>query len=1188
MKIFYYLLTVIVFNGMQLMSQEVVSLVPLSEADKKKLAALPEWPFEPQTRRIELPAVVDNSATPYMRPLVSQVGLECGQASSIGIQFTYEINAKRKVPGNLPENQYATHFTYNFLNGGSNAGISYYESFEIVKYAGNPSVATYGGMATGGPSRWMDGYANYLSAMKNRIENLYSIKTNTVEGLLKVKHWIYDHGDGSEMGGMVSFYSQFTNPPNVFPAGVPEAGKHVITWWGSSPDHAMTIVGYNDNIRWDYNGDGQYTNHVDLNGDGIIDVRDWEIGGFKMANTYGSISGWGDQGFSYMMYKTLADATGQGGIWNNQVVVAEVKENYMPALTAKVNLTYSCRNKLKIMAGLSLDPLATTPEYSLNFPMFDFQGGCNPMQGIGSSSSIEIGLDLTPLLVHLPSGQQAKYFLTIIEDDPTSAYSGTINGYSIIDYTGSGAVQMVYPQTNIPIQNNTATHLGILATIHYPIVSVDTTNLSPVTLYVPQQVQLQAMGGQAPYYWYKLYEVQTQHAQSLMPLTGGQKLNLTNNSDGFAEVQLPFSFPYFGEKYNKIYPSVDGFIMFEPSLSPWPYYIAGRSYLIQKKIVAPALSKPFQITAATDGIWAEVLDNQVIIRWKLSVYGMSGNGHVNMVARLHSDGRIEFFYGSFTVSSFIARFAGISAGDGINYTLLHGPGFFTPSIQQHTTFITQYQAETVKVSLRGKMEVMINEYIDSLAVRLLVRDRNGISNRRTYYLKPQGMLMEYTYSAGGDQTISFGETVVVDVQLTNINPFVVTDGQLSLQIEDPYITSVSGSISLPSLEPGATVSFPAAFLFEVGLQVPDQYNFSANLSYVTLDGSWTRPLLFKAHSPNLLLQNLQVNDGQNGILEPGETASLIFNLRNTGSASLQGIEFQLLTSDLYTTVVTDSAFAASWPPGASLPVSFVVQLNAQTPLQHTITFTLDLASEQGYTKQFTIPLMTSLVVENFESGGFTTFAWEMVGQAPWVIATQQPWEGDRCARSGTIPNSAASELKLNYNVAFADSISFYYKVSSENNYDFLKFFVGGVQKAQWSGEKPWSRAVFSVAAGPTSFRWRYEKDFSVASGSDCAWLDYIVFPSRTVFTHIELREPPQVRFYPNPAGDWLAVEMMAEDNDIWHFVLTDAMGKLVTQWHQRPDSGTPRRISLSQLNAGYYHLIWTNGKSTFSKSLIRY
>lgn len=1188
MRVFYNLVIVLIIWTLPAKSQQTISLQPLSSADSIKLASLPEWPFNPQSRRVELPAVVDNSATPYMRPLIAQVGLECGQASSIGIMFTYELNAKRKVPGNLPENQCATHFTYNFLNGGSNTGINYYESFEIVKYAGNPSVATYGGMSAGGASRWMDGYANYLAAIKNRVENIYSIKTNTLEGIEKIKNWIYDHGNGSDVGGMVSFYSQFTNPPNVFPAGVPEAGKHVITYWGSSPDHAMTIVGYNDNVRWDYNGDGQYTNNIDLNGDGIIDVRDWEIGGFKMANTYGSISGWGDQGFSYMMYKTLADATGQGGIWNNQVVLAEVKGSYMPAVTAKVNLTYACRNKLKIMAGLSIDPLSTAPEFSLNFPMFDFQGGCNPMQGSGSSQSIEIGLDLTPLLRYVPSGQPAKYFLTVIEDDPSSGHSGTINAYSIFDYSGTEPVQLSFPQTNIPIQNNAATHLGIMATINYPTVSIDTSNIPPVSLYQPQQIQLQAIGGQSPYYWYKLYEVERTDAQAPMPLVGGTQLTVTNNTDGYAEVQLPFEFPYFGEKFSKIYPTVDGFIMFERSLSPWPYYIAGRSYVIQKKIIAPALSKPFQITASSDGIWAEVSESFVTVFWRLSVYGMSGNGQIKMAARLHSDGRIEFFYGEFNVTAFIARFAGISAGDGVNYMLLHGPGFFTPTTQQHTTFVPHLQSDAVKVKKTGLLDILLEEHTDSLAVRLLVSDQNGISDRRTIYFQPQGMQMDYTYTAGNDQVVSFGETVVIDLLLTNKNPFAVAGGQLSFQLEDPYASTSSGTISLPQMPPGATISLPAAFVFDVSMQVPDGYIITAGLTCNTFDGTWTRPLRFTAFAPDIKLQNVMVDDGQNGILEPGETATLVFNLKNAGGAGLQNVEFLLNTQDNYLTLISDSTFVASWLSGATIPLSFAVQLSPSTPLQHVIEFVLSLESDQGYSKQLTIPLTTSLAVENFESGGFNSFAWEMSGNAPWVVTIQQPWEGNYCARSGSIAHSAFSELKLNYNVAFADSISFYYKVSSENNYDYLKFLIGGVQTAQWSGEKPWTRAVYAVNAGQTNFRWRYEKDNSVVAGSDCAWLDYIVLPARTIYTSIENAASPEVRVYPNPAGEWVNIAMKASGPDIWHFVLMDATGRIVSQWHQYQGSDEVRKIPLNQLKSGYYHLFWSNGKTSFSKPIIRY
>lgn len=265
-------------------------LPPMSSYDSVKLSQLPEFKLPEEATRRLLPYAVDNSTHLWFRPLIAQVGLECGQASSIGIVFTYEMNYLRDVPGNLPENQYASHFAYNFINGGSDAGVSFYETYEILKQAGNPTVADYGGMSTGGPSRWMTGYDLYHNAMQNRVTEVYSIKVNTAEGIQTLKNWIYDHGNGSSAGGLGCFYAQFTHPPVVFAPGTPEEGKHVIYSWGNSANHSMAIVGYNDSIRWDYNGDGLYTNNIDLNFDGILDARDWEIGGFKMANTYGSIN----------------------------------------------------------------------------------------------------------------------------------------------------------------------------------------------------------------------------------------------------------------------------------------------------------------------------------------------------------------------------------------------------------------------------------------------------------------------------------------------------------------------------------------------------------------------------------------------------------------------------------------------------------------------------------------------------------------------------------------------------------------------------------------------------------------------------------------------------------------------------------------------------------------------------------
>jgi len=119
----------------------------------------------------------------------------------------------------------------------------------------------------------------------------------------------------------------------------------------------------------------------------------------------------------------------------------------------------------------------------------------------------------------------------------------------------------------------------------------------------------------------------------------------------------------------------------------------------------------------------------------------------------------------------------------------------------------------------------------------------------------------------------------------------------------------------------------------------------------------------------------------------------------------------------------------------------------------------------------------------------------MGGNQPWTITNVEPYEGIYSAKSGTISHSQKSELSLQMEVTSSDTISFYLKTSSESGYDYLKFYVDGVNRGQWAGETPWTRAAFPVQPGTHTFKWEYMKDGSVSTGSDCAWIDYVVFPA---------------------------------------------------------------------------------------------
>jgi alpha-tubulin suppressor-like RCC1 family protein len=121
------------------------------------------------------------------------------------------------------------------------------------------------------------------------------------------------------------------------------------------------------------------------------------------------------------------------------------------------------------------------------------------------------------------------------------------------------------------------------------------------------------------------------------------------------------------------------------------------------------------------------------------------------------------------------------------------------------------------------------------------------------------------------------------------------------------------------------------------------------------------------------------------------------------------------------------------------------------------------------------------------------------GSAPWFGQTLQTHDGEDAAQSGGISHDQQSWLEQA--VTGPGTLSYWWKVSSEVDYDFLEFRIDGVlQSGRISGEVSWQRREFRIPAGTHTLRWLYVKDPSDSAGADAGWLDQVAFvPDVAVF-----------------------------------------------------------------------------------------
>jgi hypothetical protein len=363
--------------------------------------------------------------------------------------------------------------------------------------------------------------------------------------------------------------------------------------------------------------------------------------------------------------------------------------------------------------------------------------------------------------------------------------------------------------------------------------------------------------------------------------------------------------------------------------------------------------------------------------------------------------------------------------------------------------------------------------------------------------------VEINDAAGnGNGIMETSEAILASITVKNVGVENASNVVVTISTNDQYVTITDPTEPYGTIAAGATAIVSNGFAWQVANNIPDMHSVNFLMSATDGTNTWTTYFNVVGHGPDLAFGSLTINDSQgnnNGRLDPGETANVIIPTYNNGSYHAIGAIGTLGCSSGFITLNNVTHNFNVIGAGLMENAIFNVTVAPNAPVGTPVAFMFDVTAG-GYNLQQNFAATIGLIVEDWETGDLTQFAWQTGGNSNWAISTTNPYEGTYSIKSGALGNSQSNYLSLQYDIFSADSISFWFKVSSEANYDFLKFLIDNVEKASWSGEVGWARVAYPVTAGTHTFKWTYSKDVSVASGSDCAWLDFIVLPAPPMTT----------------------------------------------------------------------------------------
>jgi PKD domain/Papain family cysteine protease len=367
-----------------------------------------------------LPGYVDNSQLSFFPPIRSQGSLNsCGQFSAVYYTLTYMTALARNWNAATGGDSYrfSPKWTYNMLNGGENVGSWHYDAYAIAQKHG---IATWAELPYDGDYRgWCLSSAAWSNAINVRADQTGKVlDVDSDAGLAQLKQFLVN-------GYVLNFatyigswqWGTIGNDPTTSADDAFVGKQCVIGVNGTSGGHAMTIVGYDDDI-W-----------VDLNGDGVVTPN--EKGALRIANSWGT--GWGEAGFCWLAYQAIRTrnpaSSAEGIFWYDETTWVTARSAYQPQLIAQFTVNHLTRNQLLLTLGTS-DTTSSSPTTQW-YPnkILSYAGGPWAFNGTAIAVDGTFCLDFTDLV---PSTSGAKrYYLGMY--DSAAGNLATLKSYKLLD-----------------------------------------------------------------------------------------------------------------------------------------------------------------------------------------------------------------------------------------------------------------------------------------------------------------------------------------------------------------------------------------------------------------------------------------------------------------------------------------------------------------------------------------------------------------------------------------------------------------------------------------------------------------------------------------------------------------------------------------------------------------------------------
>lgn len=512
------------------------------------------------------------------------------------------------------------------------------------------------------------------------------------------------------------------------------------------------------------------------------------------------------------------------------------------------------------------------------------------------------------------------------------------------------------------------------------------------------------------------------------------------------QIDLPFTFPFYGIDYNQITVCVNGFIVMGVTENG-----EFRNYHLPGGYGPSPMLAPFwdDLCLINDAGIYKYYDSQNH-RFIIEYYKMRNGYNRSSLETFEVIFYDPVFYptsmGQGMVKFQYQDFNNVDIGQG-GYSPTHG-NFCTVGIKDHTNTVG--------------LEYTFNNQYANAAAPITNSSALLITTAPVLYESPFLILDEVIINDSNfNHIIEPGETVELGIELMNIGLSPATQVQLSAFCSSEYVVLMNAYSTYSNISGDSTEINNTPITLQIDTNCPDGAEILINL-HISISGNiWDFPVYITVHKPDIQYSGMYMNDcisgNGNGLIDPGETLDLIINFANNTPVSATNISGTITCLSEFVTIHNSSCIISSLLAGGISQAVYNITISPNVIVGNNLTFYLTYLADLTtiHNEQLVLSVGTTGMNADFENnnGNFvpnpSSNGWEWgVSTVAGAHSGTKVW-GTRL--NGPYPNNANYQLTTpSVYIGNNFMLEFWHYFNTEVNYD------GGNVKISTNGGATWT------------------------------------------------------------------------------------------------------------------------------------